>query len=104
MIKVHNRPRGSGKTSEVISRMNVDETIICIVPNIEIKYSLYPKELRDRIIVLGSEGYLGGIQEIKQRGNKILMDEVFRMNPVITMRALYEFGKHGIDVEVFGTY
>ena len=48
-LKIHNRPRGSGKTQECIERMKSDEKLLMLVRTRQ-QRDCYPKELHDRII------------------------------------------------------
>ncbi|MEG0239531.1 MAG: hypothetical protein RR643_05205 [Anaerorhabdus sp.] len=111
-LKIHNRPRGSGKTQECIDRMKSDEKLLMLVTTHKQK-EYYPKELHDRIIVAKNIGdTLNHIQthnptKIQPGGfmlKKLLIDEGFLgMSRTDIANFYYELGEIYSDVEMYCT-
>ncbi|WP_348922066.1 hypothetical protein [Enterococcus rotai] len=99
MIEIHNQPRGSGKTTEVIKRMKDDVNLVCLVHSNRVK-ELYPSELRHRLFTF-DQFDIRTIDRLRVR--KAIVDEGLIGSKVSIANMYYKLGHAGKETVVFGT-
>lgn len=102
MLELHNRRKGSGKTTQIIELMEEDKLALCLVPYYEIKRLLFPKELQKRVI--SARSFENVYDELwGRRYTKIYIDELLYSNFFIA-ELFYNFGRRSdISIIVYGT-
>lgn len=101
MIKTIVQPRRSGKTTSIITRMEIDKELICIVSS-EASQREYPKDLHKRLINMSSPffyDYIAGAN----KNSRFIIDEGYTLSKDKLAELYYSLGRCGIDVEVVGT-
>ena len=100
MIKTIVQPRRSGKTTAVITRMQVDEDLICIVTSEAIK-GMYPKDLRHRVLYMNSPFFYDEV--VGRKKSNFIIDEGYTLPKDKLAELYYNLGRIGINVQVVGT-
>lgn len=111
-LKIHNRPRGSGKTQECIERMKSDKKLLMLVRTRE-QRDQYPKELHDRIIF--AKGPAEAVEHIRVTNplkaglgeyyiKTLLIDEgLLGLSRIKLAQTYFELGSLTNDVEMYCT-
>ena len=102
MLEIHDQPRGSGKTTNVIKMLREDENAIALVPSEILARIAYPFDLKDRVFSVrsGIDSVLGIIYG--KRASKLIIDELM-LSKFNIADLFYTLGRNGIDVIIFGT-
>lgn len=104
MIKIHNLPRRSGKTTAFIESLRQDPEAIGISTlSKSVFHRIYPEDLLSRIYTPDDilSGRINGVRKSKQR--KIKIDEGLNKAELMSL-VFYELGSGGWNVEVWGSY
>lgn len=103
MLINHVKERGTGKTTEIIERMNKESNVRVMVLNSHQK-QLFPKELREKIITINDYDITRSFNEICRTNGILLIDEGYVLDPAKSAQLFYMIGSYGVDVEVYGTF
>jgi hypothetical protein len=99
MLETYNMNRGTGKTTEVIKKLEGDEDLFLIIPILSMK-QFYPKHLHNRIF--SHSDYISG----KGRGHRftrVILDEGFMYDKEKLAHLYYMFGYDRIHTISYGT-
>lgn len=103
MLTNYVRKRGSGKTTEIIKRMQDEPGVSVMVLNNHHK-QLFPKNLREKIITLNDYDLSRRLNDVVRTNGTLLIDEGYVICPDKAAELFYMLGSYGVNVEVYGSF
>lgn len=100
MLVIHNKPRGSGKTKEVIETLEQNKKAVCFVPHKTIKKCTYPVAVHSQVFIYNSYDMKRFLTN--ESYPKIIFDEIFQSQSEILETLIKYKGK--VEIEVYGTF
>lgn len=101
MLQIHDEPRLSGKTYEIIQRLRKDFSAMCFVPNKYMKENLYPKDVQDRVFVYTMQKF--NRFEQHRIYSTFIFDEVFTKTEQ-SYAFMLRFCISDANIEIYSTF